>query len=396
MSETTVHRPRLIAQLRALPPAAWVLFGGSFINRFGTFVMPMLAIYLTRLGYSAARAGAAIGAYGAGHLVASMLGGHLADRFGRRNTIALSMFASSVAMMLLSQARSYGAIIVLTMIAGTATELYRPASHALIGDLVAPDQRVIAFGMYRFAVNLGFAAGPAMAGFLADRSFFLIFAGDAASSAIYGVIALLALPHGLRIAMAEERFGEAFRTALRDKAFCWFLAATAFVAMIDFQLTSTFALHVEAQGFPAATYGMLASLNGLLIVFFELLITSRTQRYDPRPVIAIGYAVAGIGFALTGFAHTVPALAATVVVWTIGEMLSSPLTGAYVTQIAPKQYRGRYMGMLMLMFSIGMMSGPTLGTLLFQRSETMLWAVCGCLGTLSAALVMRASRHPRT
>lgn len=391
-----MSHPRLTTQLRALPPAAWVLFGGSFVNRFGTFVMPMLAIYLTRLGYSAARAGVAIGAYGAGHLVASIAGGHLADRIGRRNTIALSMFASAVTMMLLSQARGYVPIILLTMLAGMATELYRPASHALIGDLVAPDQRVIAFGMYRFAVNLGFAAGPAMAGFLADRSFFLIFAGDAASSAAFGVIALVALPHGLRVAMQDERFGEAFGAGLRDVRFRFFLAATALVAIIDFQLTSTFALHVKAEGFPAATYGMLASLNGLLIVLFELLITSRTQRFDPRPVIAIGYGLAGIGFALTGFAHSIPALAATVVVWTIGEMLSSPLTGAYVTHLAPERYRGRYMGLTMLMFSIGMIAGPTLGTLVFQRNETMLWVSCGVLGLISATLVLLTPRHVRS
>ncbi len=196
--------------------------------------MPMLAIYLTRQGYSVARAGGAIGAYGAGHLVASIAGGHLADRIGRRNTIALSMFASAAAMLLLSQARGYGAIIALTMLAGATTELYRPASHALIGDLVAPEQRVIAFGMYRFAVNLGFAAGPAMAGFLADRSFFLIFAGDALSSAAFGTIALMALPHGLRFTFEKERFGEAFRVAMRDARFVSFLAATALVAMIDF------------------------------------------------------------------------------------------------------------------------------------------------------------------
>jgi MFS family permease len=389
-------RPSLITQLRSLPAAAWILFGGSFVNRFGAFVMPMLAIYLTRQGYSVARAGAAVGAYGAGHLVASLAGGHLADRIGRRNTIALSMFASAIAMLLLSQARGYAAIIVLTMLAGTATELYRPASHALIGDLVAPDQRVIAFGMYRFAVNLGFAAGPATAGFLADRSFLLIFAGDAISSAAFGTIALLALPHGLRFAMEQERFGEAFRVAMRDARFMWFLAATALVAMIDFQLTSTFALHVKAAGFPASTYGMLASLNGLLIVFFELLITSRTQRLNPQPVIAVGYALAGIGFALTGFAHSVPALAATVVVWTIGEMLSSPLSGAYVAHLAPERYRGRYMGMLALMFSVGMMAGPTIGTLLFQRSEAILWATCGVVGLLSAALALLAPRHAKS
>src|SRR5260370_7256362 len=78
--------------LRALPATAWILFGGTFINRFGSFVMPFLFLYLTRRGYSITQAGLGVGAYGAGHVVASALGGHLADRIGRRHTLLLPMF----------------------------------------------------------------------------------------------------------------------------------------------------------------------------------------------------------------------------------------------------------------------------------------------------------------
>src|SRR5438876_4134029 len=121
-------------QLRTFPGAAWILFGGVFINRFGTFVVPFLVVYLTRLGYSTAQAGLALGMYGAGHIVASSLGGHLADRIGRRNTIVLSMLGSAASMMALSQARAFGPIIACTFLAAPTGDLYRPASHALIGD----------------------------------------------------------------------------------------------------------------------------------------------------------------------------------------------------------------------------------------------------------------------
>ncbi|HKO00471.1 MAG TPA: MFS transporter, partial [Thermoanaerobaculia bacterium] len=201
--------------MRAMPAAAWVLFGGTFVNRFGTFVLPFLILYLTRSGYSIAQAGFAVGAYGAGHLVSSIAGGHLADRIGRRNTIAISMFSSAAAMLALSQARGFAVIVTITFIVGMTTELYRPASHALLGDLVTPEQRVTAFGLYRFAVNLGIAAGPATAGFLAERSFLWLFVGDAVTSVGYGVIAILFLPHGLRSAKASDRFGDAIVIAAR-------------------------------------------------------------------------------------------------------------------------------------------------------------------------------------
>src|SRR5262245_58819343 len=92
--------------LRALPRGAWILFFGTFLNKFGSFVLPFLAIYMTRLGYTIPQSGLAIAGYGVGTLAASLIGGHLADRFGRRKTIVLSMFSVSVVMVALSQARS--------------------------------------------------------------------------------------------------------------------------------------------------------------------------------------------------------------------------------------------------------------------------------------------------
>lgn len=374
--------------LRAIPRSVWILLGGTFINRFGTFVLPFLILYLTRIGYTSAQAGFAVGVYGLGHVVASSAGGHLADRIGRRNTIVVSMFGSCVAMLALSQARAFAPVAILTGLAGAFAELYRPASYALVGDLVPEEVRVTAFGLYRFAVNLGVAAGPATAGFVADRSFILLFLGDALTSLVFGLVALFALPHGLRTYTREERTGEAARTAFRDRAFVLLLAATFCNAIVDFQMGSTFALHVTHIGLPASAYGMLISLNGLLIVLTELAITRWTRRQPPRPMIALGYFLGGAGFALTGVARTFPALAATVVVWTVGEMVSSPVASSYAVQLAPEKYRGRYMGLLVMMWSTAMVFGPAAGTLLFARNPAAVWITCGLLGTTAAALML--------
>src|SRR5437879_10827246 len=94
--------PTLVGSLRALPRAAWVLFAGTFINRFGGFVVPFLTLYLTGQGYSVTAAGLAVSAYGVGNLFALLVGGHLADRLGRRETIVLSMFCAAAVMLLLS------------------------------------------------------------------------------------------------------------------------------------------------------------------------------------------------------------------------------------------------------------------------------------------------------
>jgi MFS family permease len=384
----------LRANLRALPRPVWILFGGTFVNRFGMFVMPFLVIYLTRRGYSVAQSGLAISAYGGGHLIASMLGGHLADRIGRRLTIACSMFVSSAAMLALSQASAYPAILGITLIAGAAAEMYRPAAGALIGDLVAPEQQVTAFAVFRLALNLGYAAGPATAGLLADHSFFYIFIADAATSFAYGVIALVALPHGVRSRSKEERDGGAVSHALTNRPFLLFLAATLCITWIEYQVHATFPLYVQSLGYTVKTYGLLISLNGAIVAVFELALTGLTQRFKPQPVIAIGYALFALGYALTGLAHSIPLLIVAVMVWTSGEMIFAPVTGAYVTNLAPEQYRGRYQGMWTLMWSIGMLLGPFLGTLLFQQHANVYWPVIACAGVVGATLALTAGRRP--
>ncbi len=378
----------LLQNLRELPRPAWILFGGTFINRFGTFVMPFLAIYMTREGFTPTQAGLAVSCYGGGHIFASMIGGHLADRIGRRHTIALSMFGSAGAMLALSQARSLPAILILSFVVGLVGEIYRPAAAALLGDLVQPHQRIAAFGMYRFAINLGFAVGPATAGFLADRSFFYVFAGDAVTSFLYGIVALIALPHGVRSSGNDEKPAEGLRVALNDRPFVFFLMATLCMTWVEFQLHSTFPLHISRLGYSPATYGMLLSINGVMIVLFELIITAWTQRLPPQPLIALGYALTGIGFAMTGIADNIPFLAFTVVIWTIGEMTYAPVTGAFVTGLAPERYRGRYMGLWHSTWSIGMLLGPFLGTLIYENNPAALWITCLVLGCAGAALAL--------
>jgi MFS family permease len=197
--------------LQELPRPVWLLVGGTLVNRFGSFVLVFLVLYVRHLGYSTAAAGTAASAYGIGSIGSSLVGGWLADRLGRRSAIALSMFSSAAAMLALSQVRPLPAIVALSVAVGLTSELYRPASAALMADLVSPEQRVAAFGLWRFAINLGFAVGPLVAGVLAQRSFFYLFAGDAATSVAFGALALASLPQGRRADSHLEVRGETVR-----------------------------------------------------------------------------------------------------------------------------------------------------------------------------------------
>jgi MFS family permease len=355
-----------------------------------------LVLYLTRKGYSPGEAGLAVAAFGVGEVLASWLGGLLADRLGRRDTIALSMFGSAAALVALSQVETYGLILVVAFLAGLAGELYRPAGAALVSDLVPPGQRVTAFAVLRLAVNVGFAVGIAVAGFLADRSFLWVFLSDAATATAFGVLTLLTLPHGTRSRRQDEGARGSLATAIGDRAFVSFLAASALVVFVYFQQQATLPLHVTGQpGLSSADFGLLLAINGVLIVLFELPVSALTMRRPAREMIALSFLLIGMGFALTGLAHSMPALGLTVAVWTLGEMVGAPVSYAYVADLAPEHMRGRYQGIYGIAWASGTVTGPAVGTFLFARWGAGFWALCGGLGVAAAVIVAIGTRRVR-
>lgn len=374
--------------LRELPRPAWVLFGGTFINRFGSFVLAFLVFYLISKGYTAAAAGIALSSYGMGSMAASLAGGHLADTIGRRNSIALSMFSSAATMLALSQARGIGLIVPLTALAGFTAELYRPASSALVADLTPPGRRITGFAMYRLAVNAGVAAGPAVAGFLAQRSFLWLFVGDAATSVVYGCAAWFALPRDHHPRRRTDLTRGAVARMARDGRLVRLLCASLGLAFVVHQAYATFPLHLARTGHTPALYGSLMSLNGLLIILIELTVTTYTRRIPTVLALAVGLLLSGMGFGAIGLATSAMALALTVVVWTFGEMVFSPVAAAYIADIAPVDLRARYQASYSFTFALGLMLAPIGGTQLYTLSPPTLWLVCFALCFGGAVLLL--------
>jgi MFS family permease len=379
-----------------MPRSAWVLFAGSFVNRLGTFVLPFLTLYLTtRRGYSAPQAGVAIAAYGLGGLLAQATGGLLADRLGRRNTISVSMFSAAALTIAVWSARSLAAIYPLMFALGASAELYRPASGALIADLLPSEQRVTAFTLYRLAVNTGWAVGLALGGFIIERSTTWLFVGDALTSLTFGMIALVALPHGTRTARHEETdLPTARRSIVEDRGFLLFLGAVLITGIVYSQNVATFPLHIHQAGHRPSVFGLLQAMNGIVIVLFELPVIAWTQRHGRLTMVALGELLIGLAFFSLLIAESIPALVAMVAVWTLGEMIESPVAGAVAADRAPSHARGRYQAAYGAMFGLAWMLGPIVGTAVFSRSQDALWIGCGIFGVIAASLAWSASRHP--
>ncbi|HEU4455819.1 MAG TPA: MFS transporter [Longimicrobium sp.] len=388
--------------VRDLPRTAWVIYAGTFINRFGSFVLTFLVLILVKRGYSPAEAGIAASAYGVGSVAAAMVGGQLADRFGRRRTIALSMFSGAAVILLLWRAQALPAIIALAALAGMTGELYRPAAAALLADVTPAGRRVVTFALYRLAVNAGFALGPAVAGYLAASSFTIIFIGDAVTCALYGVLVLAAVPRSFdrpAEAPARRREGEsaargpsALRMIAADRALLSVLLASVAIGFVYHQSTVTMALEVDARGLPTSAYGFLASLNGAICLLLELPVAAVTARAAAWIPLAVGAALTGAGFGGIALASTFWALAAMVLVWSLGEIVQSPVSQAFVADLAPPGLQGRYQAAFGFTHALGLVLAPALGPALFAWSRPGLWAICAILGAAASLTYVALGR----
>lgn len=381
----------LFKDLRSMPRLMWVLFVGTLINRFGSFVFVFLTFYLTSKGYTPTQAGFAVGMYGVGAIGASLAGGWLADHLGRRNSIVMSMVLSAIVMSIFSQATGYATLVVLSVLAGFCAEMYRPAASALIADITTPSQRVTAYAVYRLAINLGFAIGPAVGGFVAHKSFLYLFIGDAVTSLVYAGIAIAMIPNRVVEHHVDPAARNAFRVILHDTRYLIFLGATFMGSMVFMQHVAAYPLQIKAYGYSSGTFGLMLSLNGALICLTELPLTTWTRRHPARTVMSIGFLVFGSGFVLTGYVSTIPLLATAAVLWTIGEMLYFPMSAAHVANSSPPHMRGRYQGAWGIAWGTGAVIGPMLGTRLWEWQPRALWLGCGACCIVGCYLLRRAT-----
>jgi MFS family permease len=208
-------------------------------------------------------------------------------------------------------------------------------------------------------------------------------------------IALIGLPHGVRITKHEERTLRTARASIAaDRGFLLVLAAVFITASVYMQNATTFALHVRDLGYSATTYGFLQAANGALVVLLELPITSWTQHRRRTRMIALGGIGVGLGFTTLAFVSALPGLALMVVIWTLGEIVESPATSAFVAERAPEHARGRYQGAMGSMYGLAAVISPLVGTSLYHVSPTALWLGCGGASLVGAWLALRAGHHP--
>jgi MFS family permease len=374
----------------------WILFAGMLVNRLGGFVFTFLALYLVdRRGFTPARAGLVVSALGVGSVVAGLLGGWIADRFGRRAALLVSLVGGAAAMLQLGAARGLAYVVFSAFVVGLVGEMYRPAVHAAVADLVPPEERSRAFGYLYWAVNLGFACAASLAGFLARRSYWLLFAGDAATTLAFAFVVLAFVPETYSRPSREERL-EGLEVPLRDWPFLAFIGLMTLLALIFQQGFVALPLDMVAHGITPEQFGWLIAINGVLIVVLQPLGIGIAQRFGNAPVLAVSSLLVGIGFGATALARTPIAYALTICTWTFGEILFSPVAPTVVADLSPAHLRGTYQGVYQMSWGAAFCLAPVIGSGALQRyGSATLWGGCLALGAIVGAAHLAAAKARR-
>lgn len=375
-----------LALIRRLPPTVQVLIAGTFVNRAGSFIVPYLTLVLRReFRLDESTVALLVAGYGAGSLCSILVGGVLTDRLGRRRCLLLSLGGSGVTAVLLGLAPDIGVFLPLLLCFGFLADLYRPASSAIVADLLPSSQRAVGFAALRMATNLGFAIGMTTGGLVADWSWRALFIGDGLTTAGFGAIVLAKVPETRPQPAAGVAAGPA-PSPWRDGLYLLLMSAGVLFGITFFADFTILPLTVTlAAGYPSVVYGALVGFNGLLIALFEVPITAAVSGFRRMRVAALGALLAALGFAVNGLALHWGMFLLGVVLWTLGEILAMPQQSSLVADWAPPAARGRYLSVYTATWSLGMaVHAPLLLPLHGLLGDAAFWPVVG-LATLPAA-----------
>lgn len=389
MTAATVTGTSRFSQLtEGLPRPYWALLAGTFITKAGAFIMPLLFVYLSQVrGLPLPVAGAVTSLYGLGSLIGSLAGGAMADRLGRRFTMLASLVVGALFLLLLGVATELWQLAVATLLTGLTADAFRPASQALLADLVPPQHRMKAFGMQYWAINLGFALASVVGGYMAKRNFTVLFLADAATTFALAFIVWRAIPETRppTSASTSAHVEGHLLTPFVDARYAPFLLLNFLVALLFFQHLSALPDDMKAKGFTTEEFGWSMATNGVLIVILQPLMTRWMAGVPQARILAVAAALTGLGFGLTTLATSLPMYVLTVSVWTLGEILFAPVNASIVAELSPPHLRGRYQGAFTITWSGASMAAPLLGSSLIPAvGHRALWLGCLAVGLLVA------------
>jgi len=385
----------------------WVITAIQLFTSAGfSICLPFLALYLYQeRGLSMTLVGIMFLVAGLCSAATQMVGGMLTDRIGRRR-ILLGVTGISI-VMYSGLAVSIGisapiwAIMVIYIAGRSILSTIRPAIAAMVADLSPKERLNETYGLLRVGGNVGFAAGPALGGYLIT---FLPYAWLFGVTTLTWVLAFCLILFLLKESFhgTTERAGySSMLSVINDRKFLMFTGLSLLVFLTMGQLGSTLSVFtVDRMGFSTAQFGLLLTINGLIVVIFQYPVARAVGRLSSANGLILGALLYGLGYLAIGWVGNFNWMVAAIAVVTAGEIVFSPLTLSVVADLAPEERRGQYMGFIGLGQTLGISMGPLLGGVLldaFPKDPPFIWGTICFVALVAAAGFQRwgTIRHAR-
>lgn len=392
----------MLQKYKTLPRSVFVIFFAHMVNALGQFVRPFLTLLLTeKFGFSTEKAGYLVMIATVLYVPGALLGGRLTDKLGRKKVYLLASAISAVALFLGGfSLEKPSQIVNLLLISNFALAVAAPASTAMIADLTRPENRKEAYSLLYLGNNIGFAVGPALAGFLFRHYIQLIFWGDALTTLLALSFVLLWVPESLPkhdktdsdMLPANERFERGNTLSV-----LWKRPVLLLFSFIAILFSFVYSQHIfslpiqlkELYGQDGSKYfGLLMSANAVTVVLFTTLVTSFTSRMRSTVNIGLAGIFFALGFGMLFFVRNFLWFVVSTVVWTLGEILQSVNSRTFIADNTPASHRGRLNSVLDIISGTGFAVGPTItGSFLLSHAVREVWAVSFAISMLGAVLM---------
>ena len=384
-----------------LSKQTWLLSLIMLINRSGTMVVPFMSLYLTspKMGYSVGDAGIVFGLFGAGAFCGAWLGGRLTDKIGFYPVQLFTLTVGGILFMLLGQMKTYPLICTFTFLLSFVNEAFRPANSTAIAFFSKDENRTRSYALNRLAINLGWAVGSALGGFLAHINYELLFWVDGFTNIGAALLMWLVLKPVSYKTPAKKITVDAplIQSAYKDKTFLSFAFVTMLFACCFFQLFNNLPLYFEkGLHFSTPVIGLLMAANGIIIALVEMVLIYKLEGKRKNMLyITIGVFMVGLSFLLLNIPGAAVTVAISMIVLvTFGEILSMPFMNSYWIARTQPSNRGQYAALYTMAWSAAQTLGPMGGAQLAEHAGfNVLWWTVGALSIVASFAFWRLHRN---
>lgn len=318
--------------------------------------------------------------FGAGSIVGAFIGGKLTDAIGFYKIQVFALFAGGIMFIVLGYLQSYILICCGTFVLSMVNESFRPAHSTAIAYYSKPENRTRSYSLNRLAINLGWASGGALGGFLASYNYHLLFWVDGITNISAAIILLVVLPvpANLNSTINNNRKNpNEGSSAYTDKQYLFFILLTVLFAFCFFQMFTILPVFLKQElQISERLIGVLMALNGLIIAAIEMVLVFKLEaRAKPLRFIKFGVWLVGISFVVFNFFTGQFLLSLfSIIIITFGEMLSMPFMNTYWISRSRDHNRGEYAALYTMAWGTAQIAAPSLGGYIADRhSFNALW-----------------------